>query len=258
MNYFAHRSAAERYATGRPYFHPLVVERIRTFLRLEHAVSLALDVACGTGQSTLALTAVADSVIGTDLAANMLAQAPIHERIRYMEAPAEALPLEEASVDLITVSLAFHWFERSSFLAEARRILQPDGTLVIYSNGFYGQMRENADFARWNCESYLTRYPTPPRNDQPFTDESARQHGFVFIGRERYTNEVPFSPEQLAQYLMTQSNVIGAVEQGSESLASVHAWLLDAVTRLFPASSATFLFGGEIWFLKTASTPAPQ
>ncbi len=29
MNYFSPRSAAERYAKGRPYFHPLVVERIK-------------------------------------------------------------------------------------------------------------------------------------------------------------------------------------------------------------------------------------
>jgi SAM-dependent methyltransferase len=254
MNYFAHQTAAERYARNRPYFHPLVVERIRAFLGSKCPVAVAVDVACGTGQSALALTEIAQSVIATDMAPSMLAQAPVHERIRYVEAPAEHLPLGDRSADLMTVSLAFHWFDRRRFLAEARRILRPEATLVIYSNGFYGRMTENSEFARWNRESYLTRYPTPPRHDQPFTDEDAQTNGFQCVGRERYTNEISFSPEQLAQYLMTQSNVIAAVEQGSETLADVHAWLLDTASPLFPSPRGTFTFGGEIWFLQ----PSPQ
>ena len=49
---------------------------------------------------------------------------------------------------------------------------------------------------------------------------------------------------------MTQSNVIAAVEQGSQTLDDVHAWLLDTVSPLFLAPQGTFLFGGEIWFLQ--------
>lgn len=254
MNYFAHQAAAQRYAQSRPYFHPMVIERVGALLGLEEPVPIALDVACGTGQSALALTTLAETVIATDISPSMLAQAPTHERIRYMEAPAEKLPLESASVDLVTVSLAFHWFERSRFLAEMRRVLRPDGALVIYSNGFYGQMRENPEFARWNRENYLRRYPTPPRNDQPFTEADAQASGFRFASREHYTNEVSFSPDALARYLMTQSNVIAAVEQGSESLSTVHAWLIDTITPLFPGPKATFFFGGEVWVLQ----PSPH
>jgi len=257
MNYFAHSTAAERYARSRPYFHPLVVERIRSFLRLERPVPMALDVACGTGLSTSALTELAESVIATDISPEMLTQAPVHERIRYAVAPAEKLPLEPESVDLITVALAFHWFNRTGFLAEARRVLRRDGALVVYNNGFYGRMHENPAFADWNRDNYLTRYPVPPRNDRPFTDDEATDAGFTFAGRERYANDIAFSPDQLAQYLLTQSNVIAAVEQGSESLEAVHAWLLETVTPLFPSPTATFAFGGEIWFLTpTSATPA--
>jgi SAM-dependent methyltransferase len=252
-NYFAHATAAERYAKSRPFFHPLVVERIRKFLGPEQAVPVALDVACGTGQSTLALTELAESVIATDISPEMLTQAPVHERIRYAAAPAENLPLEPESVDMITVALAFHWFDRARFLAEARRVLRRDGALVIYNNGFYGRMHENPALADWNREQYLVRYPIPPRNNRPFTDEDATAAGFTFAGRERYANDVSFSPEQLARYLMTQSNVIAAVEQGSEPLEAVHAWLLETVTPLFPSPTATFAFGGEIWYLRKSS-----
>jgi SAM-dependent methyltransferase len=250
MNYFAHLTAAERYARNRPYFHPLVIARVRTFLKLPRPVPLALDVGCGTGQSALALTDIALSVIATDLSPSMLAHAPVNERIHYVEAPAENLPVNDRSVDLLTVSLAFHWFDRRGFLAEAHRTLRPTGTLVIYGNGFFGQMKENPEFARWNRESYLPRYPIPPRNDQPFMDADAKEHHFAFAGRESYTNEISLSPEGLARYLMTQSNVIAAVEQGSESLDSVNAWLLDSTQPFFQSAKGTFTFGGEIWYLQ--------
>jgi ubiquinone/menaquinone biosynthesis C-methylase UbiE len=131
----------------------------------------------------LALTDIAASVIAADVAPSMMAQAPAHERIRYVVAPAEQLPVESHGADLMTVSLAFHWLDRSRFLAEAHRILKKSGALVIYNNGFFGQMKENPDFARWHRESYLTRYPTPPRNNQPFTEQDARDSNFVLLRR---------------------------------------------------------------------------
>src|SRR5687768_2876132 len=107
MNYFAHQTAAERYARSRPYFHPLVIGNIKDFLQLEVPVNLALDVACGTGQSTVALKEIAKQVIATDVSEEMLAQAPANASIQYVQAPAEELPLPDDSLDLITVSLAF-------------------------------------------------------------------------------------------------------------------------------------------------------
>jgi SAM-dependent methyltransferase/GNAT superfamily N-acetyltransferase len=258
MNYFAHQTAAERYAKSRPYFHPLVIDRIRAFLHIQSPVPVAVDVACGTGQSALALTEIASSVIAADIAPAMLAQALAHPRIRYVAAPAEQLPVETHGADLMTVSLAFHWLDRSRFLAEAHRILRESGALVIYSNGFFGQMKENPDFARWNRETYLTRYRTPPRNNRPLTEQDARNSSFVLLGREHYTNEISFSPEHLARYLMTQSNVIAAVEQGAESLPAVYSWLLESVGPLFPAPAATFLFGGEILFLQRSISKPPD
>jgi ubiquinone/menaquinone biosynthesis C-methylase UbiE len=250
MNHFIHQSAAERYARGRPYFHPLVIERVRTFLQLDRPVSFALDVACGTGQSALALTQIAISVIATDISSAMLSQAPAHPRIRYEQAPAEQLPLERHSIDLITVSLAFHWLDRLRFLAEARRVLRPRGTLVIYWNDFYGEMKETAEFTSWTFNSYLKRYPKPSRNDAPFSEADARTSGFAFLHRERYTNEIEFSPEELISCLLTHSNIIAAVEEGHESIRDAHSWLLDSVSPLFKGPTGTFTFGGEIWYLR--------
>ncbi len=253
MNYFAHQTAAERYAQGRPYFHPLVIDKIRAFLALQKPLSVAVDVACGTGQSALALTEIAEEIIAADIAPGMLAQAPAHPKIRYVQAPAEQLPLKSHLADLVTVSLAFHWLDRARFLDEAHRVIRPEGALAIYNNSFYGQMNENPDFSHWNREHYLTRYPTPHRNNAPFTDDDAREHDFVFVRQEPYTNDISFTPDQLVRYLMTQSNAIAAVEQGGKSLASASAWLLDSVSPFFRTPTATFQFGGEIWYLQSSS-----
>lgn len=73
MNYFAPKSAAERYARGRPAFHPIIIERIKDFLSLREPLLRALDVDCGTGLSTIALKGIAREVVGADVAGEMLA-----------------------------------------------------------------------------------------------------------------------------------------------------------------------------------------
>lgn len=249
-NYFAREEVAERYARGRPYFHPAVIDRIARSLCLREPLSAALDVACGTGKSTVALTEIASRVVGADSSAGMLAHAETHERVEYVEATAEDLPFEDESFDLVTVASAFHWFDRERFLSEARRVLNPSGWLVVYDNRFLGRMKENAAFESWVRENYAPRYPSPPRDSRPISVEEARRHGYVFVRTEEYTNEVRFSVEELAGYLETHSNVIAVVEEGHESLSEAHEWLMGSLRDLSPGPTATFEFGGDIWYLK--------
>jgi ubiquinone/menaquinone biosynthesis C-methylase UbiE len=249
MNYFAHPSAAKRYAASRPYFHPLVMERIRETLELEKPLDRVLDVACGTGQSSVALKTIARHIVGTDISPEMLGEAPHDSHIHYVAGRAEALPFPDETFDLLTVSLAFHWFERERFLAEAHRVLLPDASLVIYNNGFSGQMRGNPAYTQWNHQSYIHRYPTPPRNNHVLTPEDARVAGFHLERQEAFENDVTLTPEQLAGYLTTQSNVIAAVEQGGERIEEVYRWLVEQVRPFFEGETAVFPFVGTIVYL---------
>src|SRR5688500_2039719 len=94
MNYFAYASAAERYAHGRPYFHPAVIARVVARLGMRLRVPAALDVGCGTGQSTGALAPAAERIVGIDTSADMLAQACWRDApgIAFVRAAAEVLP----------------------------------------------------------------------------------------------------------------------------------------------------------------------
>lgn len=92
MGHFFHTDAAERYARGRPRFHALVVRKVAAFLGLREPIHAALDVACGTGLSSIVLREIASRVVGTDSSAEMLARAPRVGGVEYVEAPAEDLP----------------------------------------------------------------------------------------------------------------------------------------------------------------------
>ena len=250
MGHFSHADAAERYARGRPRFHVLVVRTVAAFLELREPVPAALDMACGTGLSSVVLREIASRVVATDSSAEMLARAPRVGGVGYVEAPAEDLPLADGTFDLLTVSSAFHWFDRARFLSEARRVRRSEGLVVIYDTAFRGEMRETTAFRRWFRDHYLARYPSPPRDQRPFEDDQARRHGFRFLRREDYENEVRFTVVELIAYLETQSNVIAAVEEGSEGIEEIHGWLMDSLDPLFPDSRATFVFGGHIWYLR--------
>ena len=251
MNPFAHRAAARRYALGRPYYQPVVIERIRAYLGLEQPFHRALDVACGTGQSCVALKSIARNVVGTDVSAAMLAEAPANLAVEYIEAPAELLPFPDEDFELVTVSSAFHWFDREKFLREANRLLPVGGWLVIYENHFQGSKMASApEFNEWFRARYLIQFPSPPRCAAPLEQEEAEAAGFRFAHSESYSNEITFTKEGLTNYLVTQSNIIAAVEEGGCAVDAVREWILSSLEPFFAEGEGVFAFGGAIWYLQ--------
>lgn len=91
-----------------------------------------LDVGAGTGKLTRGLIALGHRVTAVDPDQQMLdkltASSPgLHDA---HQGRAEALPLPDASVDVITAGQAFHWFDRPRALPELRRVLKPGGVLA--------------------------------------------------------------------------------------------------------------------------------
>ena len=244
LNYFSYPSAAERYAKGRPYLHPPVIGRIRAIVCPSGKIGRALDVGCGTGLSTLALTEIADEVIGADASWEMLRRAPLP--LAYVQAAAEMLPFATGVFELITVGHAFHWFDRPPFLDEAARLLRPGGWLAIYANHFLGRMVGNPDYERWDKQEYSLRFPAPPRDGRPLTDDEAGLHGLARAAHEQFDHTVAYTPDQLVAYLVTHSNVIAAAEAGSENIGAIVEWLTASIKPLFRTQFAEFEFRGAI------------
>jgi SAM-dependent methyltransferase len=251
-NYFAASTAAHRYKGGRPYFHPVVIERIRERLGIEEPVSRALDVGCGTGLSTRALIDIAGLVVGVDPSSEMLALAESMRGIHFVAGAAEHIPVHDSSFDVLTLSSVFHWLDQRKFLEEARRVLQESGHLLIYDNAFRG-MRDNPQFKEWLRSDYLERYRSPDRVRERWDEAAWREEGFALLDSERYENEVTFTHRGLVEYLLTQSNVIAAVERADGRVEEVAAWLFDQTAEFFENEDETFVFGGPITYLQRAA-----
>ncbi|MEO0468401.1 MAG: methyltransferase domain-containing protein [Bacteroidota bacterium] len=245
MNHFITPETAERYARGRPYFHELVMDRISERLQLTAKLEAALDVACGTGLSSLALRKIARRIVGTDASEAMLAQAQKLVKLEFILAQAERIPLADSQFDLITVSSGLHWFDIDAFLREASRLLQPNGWLVEYNNFFYGQMQGNVDFGDWVQTQYLECFPSPPRkHTYDWSPQNLARLGFHHFSEETFDNTVSFSLAELSLYFTTQSNIAAAIATGQHSYASVEAWLHDQLQPFFPKHpKREFMFG---------------
>lgn len=102
----------------------------------------AWDCATGNGQAAGGLAGWFDEVIATDASAAQLASATGPANVRFVLAPAEASGLPDASVDLLLVAQAAHWFDLPAFYAEAERVLRPGGVLALLT---YSGVRINAD-----------------------------------------------------------------------------------------------------------------
>jgi SAM-dependent methyltransferase len=96
---------------------------------------LAVDVGCGNGQLTQLLAPHFERVIGLDPSADQIANAVPNARIRYECAPAEQLPVPDASASLVTAAQAAHWFHLPAFYGEVRRIAVPGAVVALVSYG---------------------------------------------------------------------------------------------------------------------------
>ncbi|KAM4023847.1 putative methyltransferase [Anomaloglossus baeobatrachus] len=99
-------------------------------------LEMAVDVGCGTGRYTLPLAPHFKKVLGLDISDSQISvakQISLAKNVSYMVAPAEKLPLKDASVDLVHAGLAAHWFTIDKFVNEANRVLKTGGCLAVHS-----------------------------------------------------------------------------------------------------------------------------
>lgn len=257
MTYFSGKDEAKRYSLYRPYIHPQVIQIIKSKLTLRKPVGDVLDVGCGTGQSAIALTEVAERITGIDISEDMISQAQRHEKVRYLQAPAEQIPLPDMTFDMITVGLSFHWFDRSKFLPEAHRLLKSPGWLVVYDNFFSGIMRENTEFENWLNDEFIAKFPTPPRDRRPLEGDELRQYGFVLDQSEDYEEDVTYNLKQLVGYIATMTNTVASLREGRMTMDEIVQWLVSSLEPFFKGRRrCAFLHRGWIKFLKKLNQPA--
>jgi SAM-dependent methyltransferase len=126
--------APEAYERGRPMYPFAAVRRLVREVRIKPE-SAVLDLAAGTGKLTRLLAQLGAAVVAVEPVDAMRAR--LIETIpgaRALAGTAESIPLEDESMDAVTVGQAFHWFDGDAALAEIARVLRPGGLLALLWN----------------------------------------------------------------------------------------------------------------------------
>ncbi|TDD70466.1 class I SAM-dependent methyltransferase [Jiangella aurantiaca] len=94
-----------------------------------------LDLGAGTGKLTRSLVSAGHDVVAVDPSEPMLAR--LRAALPDVDAragSAERLPLDDATVDVVTAGQAYHWFDPASALPEIARVLRHGGRLGLVWN----------------------------------------------------------------------------------------------------------------------------
>jgi ubiquinone/menaquinone biosynthesis C-methylase UbiE len=128
---------ASAYVSSRVHAAGEDLARLRT-LAASKPGGRALDLGAGGGHVAYALASHAGEVVACDLSPQIVAAVEEEARRRGLPnvatavAPAERLPFEDASFDLLASRFsAHHWADLALGLREARRVLKPGGTAVF-------------------------------------------------------------------------------------------------------------------------------
>ena len=198
-------SVAAEYERGRPDYPPAAVGAFAGELGLKEGTRV-LDLGAGTGKLSRTMLAAGLDVIAVEPLASL--RALLAERIgaeRVREGTAEAIPLPDASVDVVTAADAFHWFDHPVALPEIRRVLRVGGpgALVVIS------MIPDWSGASWGHElgQLLSGLrPKHPYFDGPPWHETVAGVGGFGPHREiRVTTSEPTSPERISDHLASMS-----------------------------------------------------
>lgn len=125
---------AQSYAAARPGYPSELFD----FLQSECSErNFAWDCATGNGQAAVGLAPYFKNVLATDASSEQIEQTQSQENIQYRVMPAEYPELDDASVDLVTVAQAIHWFDIEKFFSGVERVLKVNGLLAVWSYGLH-------------------------------------------------------------------------------------------------------------------------
>lgn len=97
--------------------------------------TVVCDLAAGTGKLTRRLVETGATVLAVEPVEGMRRQlATVLPGVEAVAGTAEAIPRPDASVEVVTVAQAFHWFDARPALTEIARVLCPGGGLALLWN----------------------------------------------------------------------------------------------------------------------------
>jgi SAM-dependent methyltransferase len=127
--------------------HDEVVAQLRTHYSLRIA-----DIACGTGilADRIKRELHPAEVYGVDMSEGMLNQARTRSTdVQWLRGPAEQLPFNDAALDAVVTTSAFHFFDQPAALHEFHRVLSSGGQVAVSTLSSRQPMLQGSSTSRW-------------------------------------------------------------------------------------------------------------
>ncbi|MRI02040.1 methyltransferase domain-containing protein [Kriegella sp. EG-1] len=121
--------AAIHYKAYRPPLHEIILKKYFT-AKTKH--ELGLDIGCGTGHSSIALTKLCNQVIGIDTSKFMLEYTAPHKNINYQYFDGRNLKFDADSFSIITLAGSLFYAKSQGFLDELIRVSKNNSQIIIY------------------------------------------------------------------------------------------------------------------------------
>jgi SAM-dependent methyltransferase len=193
-----------------------------------------LDVGAGTGKLTRGLAGLGFDTVAVEPGAAMLEQLRLAvPAAEAHEAPAEQIPLADASVDAAFAGQAYHWFDRERAVPELHRVIRPGGGIALLWN--WWDERDPLQRELGTLVGYA--------GHEPYREEELpAAPWFEEVGRTMIESELESSPDGLVGYLATASGFLVADPTEREEALRAVRDLASRYGDRFPLPRLTYVF----------------
>ena len=210
---FEKASHAHIYSKFRPSYPKAILDLVSGYITKHGGgFDLAVDVGCGSGQSTFYLKDRFKHCIGVDISKAQVQEAQLKgeqvhcKNVEFKVGNGMDLPVETSSADAVTIAQAWHWMTNlDTFYSECKRILKPKGSLAVYGYG-------NVQLLNDQCNLLVRDFYKNTLNgcwhkERHHIDNEYAEVALPFSNVERHDTEMSktFSVEDFIGYVSTWS-----------------------------------------------------
>jgi ubiquinone/menaquinone biosynthesis C-methylase UbiE len=210
---------ADTYHSNRPVPPQIITKIILSYLR--SSPQTVVDIGSGTGLSTMIWQGLSAKVIGIEPNDDMRAIAENNVRyhdVIFQKGFSTQTELPSDSVDVVTISQAFHWMDMDGTMDEVYRILKTDGIFAVYDCDWPPAVdwviEQAFDSLHDKCGRISFAKDKPPQKN----DKGAYIQYFHKYGRFRFVKEVvchsveTCTPERMIGLAMSQGSIQDALK----------------------------------------------